>query len=356
VPGIDARRCSAVGSQRAANFLRGLLTLQLLLAPFACGGEEVIVKTADGVNISAADLDKDPLRLLPPGALGLTRVEVSPVVASVHGARLLALSERVLPIPPSARFSVARDVDRFFLGVYSFSGVDFGGVASGRFDVAAISKAAQSSELTPLGTPLVHSRYAKWELYTSANIGFCLLTSHTAVFGNETGIRRILDRLERGELDLQLGKELKSLLEKPDAPIAFGVDAKTDPQVQTLAQQAEFLQELELLRGVANLEPPGLNVAATFTYPNEKAVGRAKQSFEMFSNLATGLGFVQTLTGGRPLVTRLETKQTGLSLQVQAAADATLAEQGIQWAEGRLGPKQTANASHSLGRDTGAIQ
>jgi hypothetical protein len=261
--------------------------------------------------------------------------------------------------------------------VYSFSGVDFGGVASGRFDVTAISKSAQASELTPLGTPLVHSRYANRDVFTSANIGFCVLTSHTAVFGNETGIRRILDRLERGELALELGKELRSLLEKPEAPIAFGIDTKSDPQVQSLAKQAEFLQELELLRGVANLETPGLNVAATLTYPSEKAVNRGKQSLEMYASLAAGLGFVQSLTGGHPLVSKLETKQTGLSLQVQVAADATGVERAIQWVEGQTpnttrpaqGGTQQASAipasrrftasqsrSKGLASDTGVIQ
>ena len=67
-------------------------------------------------------------------------------------------------------------------------------------DELLIEAAADGSQVTPLGVPVVRSTYAGRKLYTVANFGFSVLTSHTVLFGNETGIRRTLDRIERGDV------------------------------------------------------------------------------------------------------------------------------------------------------------
>jgi hypothetical protein len=47
----------------------------LLPAAVGCGSEEVVVKTADGVELSAKDIDNNPLALLPGGSLGTFSID-----------------------------------------------------------------------------------------------------------------------------------------------------------------------------------------------------------------------------------------------------------------------------------------
>jgi hypothetical protein len=321
-----------------------VLGASVLCLTCACSSENIVIKTADGIELSAADVDKDPLRLLPAGALAIVQADAEPVLRSAVGARLLALAERVLPLPASANFHPAKDVSRVVVGLYSFAGVDFAGVATGSFDLEAIEKAADGIQLTPLGSPLVKMQYSKWKFYVSANVGFALLTPHTAVFGNEAGIRRVLDRLERGNLERALGKELQTLLEKPGAPVAFGVDAATDPQVAALAERAAFLHGMSLLRGVANFEAPGFNLAATLTYPAAAAAADAKGSIEMLAGVIQGLGAVSSLFGGSQPLQRFEATTVKSSLQVLAATDTKMLEQLLDLVPAAAGSNPTKAA------------
>jgi hypothetical protein len=341
---VEMRR----GRRGITRWLIGVVALSL--GHLACSGEEVIVKTADGISLSAADIDREPLRLMPGGALGLVHADAPSVFASAQGAHLLALAERILPIPKEAQFLPARDLKRVLVGLYSFSGVDFGGVAQGNFDVEAIEKTANGTHVTPLGTPLVTMEYAKRTLFVSGNVGVVILTSHTALFGNETGIRRMLDRLEQGQLNVACAKEIQELLERPSAPLAVGIDAATDPQVAALAKRAEFLNGMTLLRALGNFEAPGLNVAATLTYAEESAAAQAKTSIEMFGGLLQGLGFVHGLFGGQQPLQRLEVSQVKSSIQVVAAVDSSALATGVSWLEGPV----EAATSRSRAGATGA--
>ena len=54
---------------------------------------------------------------------------------------LVALSERVLPFAKEIDFEIKRDLDRVYVGMYSFSGADLLAVMSGRFDQAKLEAA-----------------------------------------------------------------------------------------------------------------------------------------------------------------------------------------------------------------------
>jgi hypothetical protein len=299
-----------------------------MLAVVACGGgEEVVIKTADGVELTAADIDRNPLALMPAGAVGVFSLDAPALFQSSAGGRLLALTQARLPVPSAANFLPERDLTRIVLGLYSFQGVDFMGVATGQFDPAAIERVADGTQTTPLGSPLVRVEYAGRVFYVSANVGFVVLTPHTVVFGNETGIRRALDRIEAGRIAVEMAPELATLIERPGAPMAFGSDARNDPQVAATASQLAFLQGLTMMRAVGNFDAPGLNIAGTLTYADSAAAERGGASLQQLKQNLSTVGFLASMLGLVQPVQRLETTVVESSLQVMLAVDGAAAAQ-----------------------------
>lgn len=295
------------------------------LGASACSSEEVIVKTTSGVELKAADIDAEPLALIPPGALAVANLQPKDLFVSTLGHRFLALAQSQFPLPPSANFEPQRDLERLIVGVYSAAGVDFSGVAVGRFDVAAIKAAADKSELTPLGTPLVPVRYSQWDFYVSANIGFCVLTPKTVLFGNEVGIRRALDRLERGDLRVSQDADVETLMRNPGAPIALG-GSNSDPALGALLQRTPLGSNLRVARIVANLQPPGLNVAGTFTFVDATSAESARSGFEQLFSALRGLDAVGALFGVQPSNVQHQTQLVETSVQVSVATETQVAE------------------------------
>ncbi len=317
------RRPHPAGRRRLAFAVIWLLLIALASA--ACSGEEVIIKTADGVELTAEDIDRNPLALMPGGALGVFNIEVPALLSSAAGERMSSMTQARLPVPPSAGFVPARDLQRVVLGLYSFQGVDFMGVASGSFDMAAIDQAAAGTEATPLGTPLVRVEYAGRHFYVSANIGFVVLTSKTVIFGNETGIRRALDRIESGRVTVDLPPEVEALMEQPGAPLAFASDARHDPQVAALMSQMPFLNGMKMLRMIGNFDPPGMNLAGTLTYDDAATAEAGRASLQqVHQNIAT-IGLIAAAFGVAQPIQKLEIQVIDSSLQVSMALDANAA-------------------------------
>lgn len=317
-PGVNTFRRSSLAGRCAALVVGcGLV----LIAAAGCSREEVIVKTADGVELSARDIDADPLALMPGGAIGVVNLQPREVLKTAVASRLSELMNRHLPLPPSANFVPDRDLERVVVGLYSLQGVDFAGVAQGRFDPEAIAAAAREAQVTALGTPLVRVEYSKWEFYVSANVGFAVLTPQTVLFGNETGMRRALDRLERGEVRVDLPPLLESLMRQPGAPVAFGSDLEHDPQVQALGEQLTFLKGLQLARVVANFDPPGMHFAGTFTYPSEEQAEAALQSAQSLHRTLSAVGLVAKTLGVRQPLQQFEASRNSSSVQATAAID-----------------------------------
>lgn len=289
-----------------------------------CSSEEIIVKTADGHKLAAADIDKDPLALMPPG-LAVMNLATPELFTSRLGTQLVALAESQLPVPASANFNPRRDLERLLVAVYSAAGVDFAGVAVGTFDTKAIEAAAARAEVTPLGTPLVTVEYSQWKFYVSANIGFCVLTARTVLFGNEVGIRRALDRLERGDLSVQLHPDVEVLMRSPGAPIAVGA-SNSNGELDPFISQTPLASNVRVVRAIANLSDPGMNFAGTFTYADEASAGVAKQRFDQTFATLDSLSTVGALFGlHKPLQTfGSELKQT--SVQVTVSSDTQSAE------------------------------
>lgn len=302
------------------------------------GGEDIIIKTADGPGLTAQDIDREPLALLPGGASLVGTLDAPALFASPVGGRLLALLEARLPLPPSAGFEPRRDLQRLYVGLYSFQGVDFAGIAVGDFNRQAIEEAANGTQQTPLGSPLVRVEYAGRVFYVSANVGFVVLSEHTVVYGNETGIRRVLDRMESGRVKNELSPEIDALMRQPGAPIAFGTSLGGNAVVAAAAQQHAFLRDLQVARVIGDFAAPGVNAAATLTYATPEAAATARDSLastaQNLSTLGTLLGFV---TGQAPPLRGFQADVNGHSVQASAAFDATVADHLIGMSTALLG-------------------
>jgi len=251
---------------------RGLIASVLALSLAACAkSEDVIVHTGQGKEKTAQQIDSDPLALLPGGAITVGHLDAQALFASQFGDKLLAVARRRAPKPEAAGFDPKRDIQRVYFGVYSMQGADVAGVAVGAFDPKKIEAAADGVQRTPLGVPVNKSTYAGRALYTAESVGFTILTTRTALFGNQTGIRRALDRIKDGTARRQLAPWAEKVLSQASAPFAFGSNLKENPVPNALRSRLPFLDGVETLSVVGNFAPPGVNLAGTLVYPDEAA-------------------------------------------------------------------------------------
>jgi hypothetical protein len=287
------------------GLLKACLAAGLLCAPllFGCGGsnEEVIIKTAAGVELKAADIDRDPYALLPEAPLLVVRTDAQAQFRSAFGQRLLQIVQSRLPVPPSAGFVPERDLDSLLVGVYSMQGVDFAAVARGRFNPDAIQKAADGVTQTPLGAPLVKSQYAGRTLYTVGNVGFTVLTASTVLYGNETGMRRALDRIGRGALDRRIPQWMENYLKVQTAPIAAGLDF-TQPEGIAVADSMAQTRGLSMATATGNFESPGMNLAGRLGYRTPEAALAGTQSILALQQRIQSFAWLTSLMGmGNPI-------------------------------------------------------
>lgn len=309
---------------RRAAWAKALTAGALALA-FATGcpkKPDKIVAAGEDKSLSDAQIDQEPIALLPSGAVGLFSVDAKKLIASQFGQKLLGIARARTPVPASANFDPGRDIDHAYVGVYSMAGADSAAVLVGRFDKAAIERAADGTQKTPLGTPVVKSTYAGRTLYTSHNMGFVVLTARTVLVGNETGIRRALDRIKEGRVHKQVPSWFDELLKTPNAPVVAGFDLRAQPVTDATRQQFPFLNGLETARMVGNFESPGINVAGTMSYGDAQGAAAGAQSLLTIKDMAASFGWLASLLGiGQP-IRQLDAKAEGKDTKFVAALDA----------------------------------
>ena len=297
------------------------LTVALLLS---CGsGPEIILRTANGVEVTAEQIDREPLWLLPPGGVGWFHLEVEQASKTELGQYVLADLRARFPLPESAGFSFERDVAQLSVAIYSMKGVDFAGVATGRFDPQRIAAAAIEHRGGPLSPQLTRSEYAGRTLFTSLNVGFVVVTSQTAIFGSEVGIRRCLDRIAESRVNDDLPAWVKELLATPKAAFSAGVDLSASAMTAALPARLLPLQGASMARAVGNFEPPGINVAGTISHTDHQA---ARSSANGLLQAGGSVNIYGRLLGlGQP-IRKLETQAVGNDTQVVLAVDAATVE------------------------------
>jgi len=297
------------------------LSLVALMAMLGCAKHETIVTPVSAAHpMMPTEIDADPLAILPSGFIGLLRAEAPAVSRSALGPALIALANKLAPLPPGSGFVPERDLDRLIIGLYSMQGADAAGIAIGRFNPDAIRNAAAATSTTPSG-PLVQSPYAGYTLYTVHNVGFCVLTSRTVLVGNETGIRRSLDRIHDGRAVHQLPEWTNALLDPSRAPLAFGANLKSTTLPAGLTQQVPFLAGLSAMRVLGNFEAPGVNLAGSLGYETPERATQAAGEMLASRDLLKSFSFIMGIMGVTQPIQRLEAQATDREVSYVAALD-----------------------------------
>lgn len=276
---------------RGQSALAGALILAALYAPAAagCGGSDSLVLIG-GEKVDAASIDRDPMALLPSGMVMLGYLDAAQMFATGIGTEVEQVVTGLLPIGRESNFVPSRDVAKVYGGLYAMQGADFCAVLQGNFDVEAIRRSAEARAVTVLGASLVKSRYAENDLFTAGNVGFVALTQHTILTGNETGMRRALDRLRYGKLERSAPSWMIDLSSTRGASFALAGDLATQAAVAGAAQQIPFIAGLQYVRVTGNFQPPGVNFAGAFTYTDPQAAANgavALRNLEQVARIAT---------------------------------------------------------------------
>jgi hypothetical protein len=304
--------------------VRALVGLIGICHALGCGaGPEVILHTAAGVEATAQDVDRNPLWLLPAGGIGWFHLELDLAKQSELGRLVLADLRARFPLPEAAGFSLERDVRQLSVATYSMQGLDFAGVVSGHFDVARITAAAAEYRGGPLAPTLARSEYAGRTLFTSAGIGFAVITEATALFGNDVGVRRCLDRIAEARVADDLPSWVKDLLATPNATFSIGVDLKANALTASLPSRLAALQGAAMVRGVGNFDAPGINLAGTISHADHDA---ARGSAARLLQAGGSLNIYGRLLGlGQP-IQKLETQAVGNDTRIVLAVDRAAVE------------------------------
>ncbi|NLE85748.1 MAG: hypothetical protein GX607_05050 [Myxococcales bacterium] len=287
----------------------------------ACAkSQEVIVETAAGLRVDDARIDEDPWALLPSGAVSWWGLGARELFAAKFGPQVVALLQRTLPVPTGSGYEPGRDVDAVALGLYTFSGVDVAGIATGRFDANGFEQAATQGARTVTGRPVTRTTYAGRPLFLSDGVGLTVLTSRTMAFGNEVGIRRVLDRIEEGRVARATPAWFEELL-SAGAPLAWGVDLAAHPLPDAARRQVQFLDGLRAARLLGNFQEPGINLAGTLTYDAEEAAQRGVITLRASAEALRTYEWLMALVGILQPVRRLDAQVQGTEAQVVAEVD-----------------------------------
>jgi hypothetical protein len=256
----------------------------LCVALLGCAG-----KGAGTGGEKKADLDADPIALLPAGAVVVANLDARALIDhGPLGGDLARLASRVVPVGEEAGFQPARDVDRLVIATYATGGADFAVVLSGRFDEAKIAAITKGAD----GTPIVRGVYAEHTTYTAGPVAYAVLTPKTVVSGSGDGLRRVLERVKGGALDRSVPPWMVETLQTKGAPVALAADFSSQPiavaAVGTL--NLGWLKALRVARVIGNFEPPGMNVAATLTYADAQQAQAAVEGVHVVEGWVNVLG------------------------------------------------------------------
>jgi hypothetical protein len=214
-------------------------------------------------------------------------------------------------------------------------GSDLVGVGEGKFDVVAFERAAASPQ--PGRTlSVVKSTYAGRTLYTVNNVGVCILTPKTALFGNETGMRRALDRLHEGRVGRRLPPWMDELLTNTKASFAVGADLRVEAFSDSVRQQLPFVQNLVSGRILGNFTSPGVNLAGSLGYSSKEVAAESAQSVQSLSGLVSGSSWLMKLLGVSQPIVRLDAKAQDTDVDFVAALDGAVLTKMLQQSLGMM--------------------
>lgn len=310
-----------------------------------CRGKESIVSIGGDKKLTAEDIDKDPIALLPGGPVGFGYLDAQAFFASSIGPSGLRLASRVVPLTPEMGFDPKRDIQTVWVGVYSMQGADFAMIVQGAFDRKSIAAAADRGAVTAVGKPLTKIDYAGNTMYVSGEVGLVLLTDKTALVGNSAGLRRGLDRIRDARVKREIPDWMIDLAKTDGAQVTFAADLTTQAAPAAMVAQVPFLQGMKTGRLVGKFEPPGLKVAGALTYPDAASAQNAEGQIKQVGQLAMMANALSFLGVGTPLQ-GLDTKCEEADVQVLAVLEGValgklLENVGFSAAQGAFSPGTT---------------
>jgi hypothetical protein len=279
--------------------------------------------------VAAVDLDADPGALLPYGSVMVANLDAKQIANSTVGGDLVALSERILPFAKDIDFQIKRDLNRVYVGMYSFSGADALGVLSGHFDPNKIEAAANKGLNTPFGV-VVASTYANRRIYTVANTGFTVLSPKTALVGSEAAIRRALDRIQAGTVRREMAPWMGDWVAQPGYPVLLASDVTKQSFGKTITSYLPWLNGVQYVRVRGRFNPDtSYGMSGALTYPDPQ---RAQQAAAGFGQLKSSLTMMAALKiiGIDPLVRNAVVQPAGNDMQFSTVIDEKQTRQMIR--------------------------
>ncbi|MFO0613876.1 MAG: hypothetical protein U0414_14890 [Polyangiaceae bacterium] len=274
-----------------------------------------------GRKVDSAVIDADPILVLPADPVMLAYLDLQAAFRSSLSADVVSLVSTFVPLGPESNFVPTRDAARIYGGVYAMQGLDFAGIMQGNFDLAAIARSADARAAAGGASPLVKTRYADSDIYTISNVGFAALSPQTMLLGNETGIRRGLDRLRKRVITRGIPSWMFAEVGLPGTAFGlvgdFGAESVYDtdadgrfskrpsaaaaagtPALDLSSGSFPFLQGAKLLRARGTFSPPGANIVGALTYETEERANVAVGQLANVGNVSPGMSILLSIGVG----------------------------------------------------------
>jgi hypothetical protein len=215
---------------------------------------------------------------------------------AVLGPQLNALAQSLVPVGDGTWFIPGRDIDRATVAVYATPEAEVASVLSGRFDVDRLMRATRARS----GAFITSGSYGGFLTSTTGRMTWAAVTPRTVVAGTPEGVHWVLDRLQRGAPEHSLPPWISDTLATPAAAAALTADFVSQPLASASLGNFNlpWIKGMRIVRVLGNLEPPGLNVAATVTYADPSL---AQQATGAVLSADRWLELVGPLVGGAKL-------------------------------------------------------
>jgi hypothetical protein len=313
---------------------KSFLTLALVAAACAlpsagCGGETLVLAPVQRPDPSK--LDADPVSILPAGILVFAYIDAAAMFRSSLGPDVTQMVQALLPLGAESNFVPSRDVTKIFAGAYAMQGADFCAIVQGNFDADAIRRAVDARTVSLGGVPMAKNRYADSDIFTAGNIGFTVLTAHTVLSGNETGIRRTLDRIRYGKLTRAVPEWMTNLGRTPGAAFSIAGDLSEQSPAGAAVQSLPVIAGANTVRIVGNFQAPAMNIAASLTFNDEPSADASVSTLQTigslgpFASLLSAVGLGITIP---PIQSARIGKDVGFTVAVDEALSRTLLRKG----------------------------
>ncbi len=266
---------------------------------------------------------EDPIILLPAGPLGYLRIDGAALFASPAAAPLTQAIQERIPVPQAMGWVPARDLRELHVGFYSLQGVDFVALALGRFPPLPPAQMVANDPRVVIDQYAGHVVFLTREQDSMLvdRLAFTVLSPGLALFGNETAVRRALDRIADGRLRRDIPPLMAQVAGDRRAAMAGALELSGMPAGALASTKIPLLPGLVRAAAVGNFQPPGLNIAATLTYDHAQTATNAAGYLSSGSAWMGAIAPWAAVMGMAQPIQKLEARSQGNDLMVVAGLD-----------------------------------